>query len=753
MGLLIQVHRRTLFIETLARVSCVLVALGLASCSSTRPDPQDQLPQVVESSDPACYTCHGNSLSPAPPRGLGGTIDSSTRGVGAHRSHIGGISTWHKSVTCDSCHLVPAEVNSPGHIDDGDSKAELTFSALATTGGLTPEIRDDDTCTNVYCHGATLSGGTLNEPLWTRVDGTQNACGTCHGNPPPAPHPASSDCGLCHSSMQAGTNTFLDPSRHIDGVLDLGDGSECVTCHGSDLNSAPPLDLDGNTDRSFASVGAHRQHFGGSDWHRTLSCSNCHTVPSTVDSPGHIDGDNVAEVPFDELNPSGSVNFANATCSNLYCHGNGKSSNGTVSWTSTEPMQCGSCHGNPPPAPHPQASDCGSCHPTMNPGSDTFRTPERHIDGVLDVTDGSTACDSCHGSNGISAPPLDLAGNTARTVPGVGAHRVHLGATSWARQMSCESCHVVPDNVDSPGHLDGDNIAEVSFGALNPSASVNLTTHKCNNLYCHGDGTASNGSISWTSTTAMTCSSCHGYPPPSPHPDSTACGSCHPNVNSGTDTFNNPSSHIDGIVNVNTGGACDSCHGSNGNSAPPKNLAGSSTRSARGVGAHREHLSSSTWRRTIACESCHTVPGNVDSPGHIDGDNVAEIPFDGLNPSATVDFTTGTCNSLYCHGNGRGNNGSINWTSTTDMACSSCHLTPAGGQSASGMSGDHNKHIKDKRIPCSDCHAQVVNQSLQIIDSQLHIDGTKNVLMPKGGNYDPSTRRCSNLSCHGSETW
>ena len=35
-------------------------------------------------------------------------------------------------------------------------------------------------CSNVYCHGSTLTpGGTNVQPVWTTVNGTQAVCGTC----------------------------------------------------------------------------------------------------------------------------------------------------------------------------------------------------------------------------------------------------------------------------------------------------------------------------------------------------------------------------------------------------------------------------------------------------------------------------------------------------------------------------------------------------------------------------------------------
>lgn len=48
------------------------------------------------------------------------------------------------------------------------------------------------------CHGAVEKGGSATAPKWTQVDGTQVTCGSCHGLPPPAPHPEGTNCASCH---------------------------------------------------------------------------------------------------------------------------------------------------------------------------------------------------------------------------------------------------------------------------------------------------------------------------------------------------------------------------------------------------------------------------------------------------------------------------------------------------------------------------------------------------------------------------
>ena len=70
-------------------------------------------------------------------------------------------------------------------------------------------------------HRCVPAGGSNTTPEWTRVDGTQDTCGSCHGAPPPAPHPADTACEKCHSATVGPNMTILHPERHIDGVVQL----------------------------------------------------------------------------------------------------------------------------------------------------------------------------------------------------------------------------------------------------------------------------------------------------------------------------------------------------------------------------------------------------------------------------------------------------------------------------------------------------------------------------------------------------
>lgn len=358
----------------------------------------------------------------------------------------------------------------------------------------------------------------------------------------------------------------------------------------------------------------------------------------------------------------------------------------------------------------------------------------------------------CHGTETSNAPPQNLAGVTDTTTVGVGAHRAHVVvAATWHRQVECSDCHVVPEEVGSPGHLDGDGKAELTFSMVAGAGSTwNGTTCTTG---CHGSAAfgGSKPNPVWTQVdgTQATCGSCHGAPPPSPHPAGTNCASCHPTMEENSFTFRDPASHINGkvdVVGAGSTGGCTSCHGST-TAAPPKDLSGNTAPSSPGVGAHTAHLAASTWRHAIQCSSCHKVPTARDTPGHIDGDNAAELIFDTLNPTGAYTRATATCTNLYCHSNGRGGSLSVVWTSETDLTCTSCHAT-----NGTGMSGDHRRHIQGEGMRCSQCHAEVVNANMAIIKPDLHVNGLHEVKMA-AGTFNPTSRLCSNTGCHGTERW
>jgi predicted CxxxxCH...CXXCH cytochrome family protein len=567
--------------------------------------------------DQPCNSCHGGTNN-APPNDTAGNTATTARGVGAHQQHIATTGRF-KPVDCTDCHKVPATVTAVGHIDTA-LPAELRFSTRAGTSTAWNGSR----CSNNYCHGATMgAGGTATAPLWTTVNGSQATCQSCHGNPPPAPHPPNANCQDCHDDMSSPT-MFSDPLRHIDGNVDGGSTAACNSCHGG-TNNAPPQDTTGASGTTARGVGAHQAHVAGdTSWHKATTCAQCHTVPATVDAAGHRDTALPAELMFTGLAAGSTWN--GSTCTS-YCHGSTLGAGGATTapqWTKVDgtQSQCSSCHGNPPPshAGYASPTQCSNCHADGGTGG-TFTNAAQHIDGTLQVnaqhppgynareqhgydfdqhgastcataachgtalTGGSsggpscntchapstwrTTCNFCHGSttNTNGAPPEGVMGQTAASDAHVGAHTVHLGATSMHSAWTCSMCHTTPTDALNANHIDGTGgivQAEVVYSTMNPGATFTASTSGCASVYCHGSGLPSGGvagagTATWTSTTALNCTtSCHGGDAArtgmsSEHRRSDhrkTCNRCHNTVTDAAMAIINPSLHVNGTRNV-----------------------------------------------------------------------------------------------------------------------------------------------------------------------------------------------------------
>lgn len=529
----------------------ISLALGETSCLSRR---QNDSPATNE-----CATCHGDSrrheeplLQAAPPRDLSGAEGSHYPGVGAHQLHLH-ASTTHGAVACQECHVVPERVDSPGHAEHA-APAPLHFGALARSGKHEPSYDAvARTCNDSYCHGPARA-------VWTEPRASAEACGSCHGLPPPAPHPQSEQCSTCHGDVIDAERHFLAPELHVDGKVELRADS-CTQCHGHDDEPAPPLDTLGGSSRRSLGVGAHAVHLTGGSSGRALACDECHDVPEKPTDFDHADG-LPAEVRLlgvaEAHGRSPSWNHGAARCVDSWCHGPGEAGASSPRWDRPQALGCGGCHGAPPPAPHPQMQQCSLCHTDVAADGVSFTHREHHVDGVIDV-ELPSSCTSCHGRDN-PAPPLDTQGHDETSFRGVGAHQTHVRGTERSRPVPCGDCHQVPDSVNQAGHIDTALPAEVELGgtavAFGPGARFDGET--CVKTSCHGavfpGNHASGGSStapSWTRVdgSQASCGSCHGLPPPRPHPYyASDCGRCHKDMSPDGSTFVRPDLHVDGVV-------------------------------------------------------------------------------------------------------------------------------------------------------------------------------------------------------------
>ena len=218
------------------------------------------------------------------------------------------------------------------------------------------------------------------------------------------------NCQSCHGTDYAGKG--VSDKNCLTCHTKSGGPENCMTCHGSGDNPAPPRDLNGNTDVSFTTVGAHQAHLTGEAWSTvsTGTCRTCHQAVGSYSASGHIDDTPHSEVIFNELARAvgGTLEATwsrnDASCSDVYCHGGFelRRDDSQYPWAYTEEVMsgnnqevfwkfvgtgqavCGSCHGLPP-AGHIPATDCSGCHNSVVDENLNIINKDLHINGRIEV--------------------------------------------------------------------------------------------------------------------------------------------------------------------------------------------------------------------------------------------------------------------------------------------------------------------------------------------------------------------------------
>lgn len=227
-------------------------------------------------------------------------------------------------------------------------------------------------------------------------------------------------CVACHGEDLLGGSA----GQSCDTCHPTGWRSQCIFCHGGTetAGGAPPVDIDNSA--SSLSFAEHTAHLEG-PLHAAWDCGQCHVKPADALSSGHLFlGDStpgLSELSFSGgLSPAGAYS-AKGSCSNLYCHGNGRSAG---SATSGATLDCGSCHGSASSTSgmsgmhskhlREDGVSCSDCHSSTASGNSSISGPVEHVDGEIDVVlvagiswSGSTCSGTCHGENHSSRSWLD----------------------------------------------------------------------------------------------------------------------------------------------------------------------------------------------------------------------------------------------------------------------------------------------------------------------------------------------------------
>jgi len=636
----------------------------------------------------ACNTCHGHPPTTSTVGGADGIASPATNAVGSAGAHALHVNS--RKMDCSACHDGYSNRVMPNSTIDLGFSVDATkfpgFKSVANTGTYgntntlntpyvftgsvdrTGVIAQNQTCANVYCHGATLKNdsgvptGASTKPNWTL--GTSQA-----------------QCGSCHAIFGEGPGTagHLRHAGSGGSSLNLG----CDNCHGA---------LPSVTGSGFWSGPDHVN--GVANW--DVSPLNAPQVGSAIPSYKAAGGIYAVKGATKVLSPSTSY----GSCSNVYCHSNIQGSAGfgaptfygTPTWGKTA-LTCGSCHlnmatddnatGNHVVHAKTYNIGCGVCHSgySATTTNANLHTKNTAIDVIFPGTgisagsryDGTNAggrtpgfgyascttsyCHSNSGPNGSTriypavAPmwggaKLDCGSchqNMNTSASATGGHLAHASsARTTGGQYGCEMCHTgyTDTTVTNATHVDqkinlGFSVA-ATYSKVAPIAAGS-TFGTCSATVCHGSATA----LPWGGTLHSTtdqCAKCHAGPA--------------------------------------TGGLFYST------AFPTKQTSNTDAK----AGAHTAHLTSAfIGGVTLTCNDCHGTV-TLKSAGHMNGST--ELVWSSLatKNGATPTYTAGKCDNTYCHGaglaGGTAAGRSPSWNAPflpatlTPEACGTCHGFP-----------------------------------------------------------------------------
>ena len=377
------------------------------------------------------------------------------------------------------------------------------------------------------------------------------------------------------------------------------------------------------------------------------------------------------------------------------------------------PSGCNSCHDTPPMSGEHlehlhEGISCSKCHAGY---TKTTENPTLHRNARQDVTlSGWNAsrrtCSnlSCHGSEywGRTGEAARQSCNQCHGVPPrSGEHFEHS-------EYACSRCHGTgysTTTTNAATHMN--SVADVPF------AFYNRTTRTCSSTGCHG-------SEQWGTPSPVTpnCANCHGFPPPLPHPQQSACQTCHSSMlPSGvlTDAHNN------GTLDI-SGAGCATCHGS-----PPA--------TTRNGGLHP------TDANCYGCHSTTVGPDNQVSPNGTHNDGYVQVGGGGV----------GTYGCQTCHGDPQ-----RAVPAGTDPHAKSAPPRGTRGESepTTRAVGAHLAHVAKgpgaiaRAAACAECHL--------VPTAMDHATGV--VVMAFGGRaavdgaaplWNGASLTCSSTYCHG----
>lgn len=579
-------------------------------------------------------------------------------------------------------------------------------------------------------------------------------------------------CLRCHGVPTKPKYMARDPFAISDGGFTVGDASNVFNnnpAHASETShhwaSSSTNSVAGATEPVKATYPGLFGRSGSTSG--KLVCSRCHQLHGTTDNPTLMpqSGARLTDPP---LSP-------NSLC--LACH--------------TKFAQMGTTPNNHGLISHPIGMNyMATVGADPNYNSGTFSGEIALMD------DGTISCLTCHG---VHATDSDADTADGFTVDGFGTTAIGAGDGLMLRHNGpgredpandasiCQACH------EYKGHgMSGAN----QMGCMVCHGGHEYDATGYNNLFMlrkqvdldyvpklNGAGTVDLMYTSldrpWQDGGTGFCESCHDLPlsvaehnTGAPQ-DAAFCTGCHKHE---TDSGS-------------FGGACNSCHGY----APNDNVPGGSdgyayidathdySQDANSKNelqtAHANHAGVGAGRYSFPCQECHS--NFVASPHPALDNNYQDVAFagglaeTGLTPLAYDKTGNGSCDTIYCHSNGRVRGASPTAATIPDWAagagggrdaitgCVSCHNIPANGLSnPTSNSPAHMVHMA-QGYTCDFCHNATASGNTTLTATAIggtHVDGTANVVVdpaniltsssaPAGEEFNTTNATCA-IYCH-----
>ncbi|MBS0388725.1 MAG: hypothetical protein JSR15_09620, partial [Proteobacteria bacterium] len=745
--------------------------------------------------DLPCESCHTNALFKGTPRACAACHGLGIHGVRATAKPVNHIMSsdrceachtpiaWSPAVnfdhaevlgSCSSCHNgAQAQGKGPGHIDTS-LECDACHSTMSWAGavfnhagivtgcaachngaaakGMPAAHIPVDTAPCEACHIPTqyssFSGASMSHPAVT----PPMPCANCHEagksffgvtivTRPPAPHPTTQDCGVCHLSTTSFSAGALQPAGHIptsqpctlchSNPNDYGvylmrhDGitGGCALCHAAGLsfaNMAPPVLVE--PPANHVGVGA-------------TPCESCHSSSnfatggfafantSTTAPPGmvhaavagiscescHAQGLSWAGAPATVVAPANHIPVGGTAC--LNCHAAGVFSSFVIP-NAVPPMNhsgfsdnCAGCHGagktdvgKAPkftvtlPANHVPigAAPCEGCHSNSSFNAFTFTNASGTAPPAMVHSEvGSMACSSCHerGLSWIGSPPtvlrpLTKADGSAHVTVGE-CSTCHFNTISFKGATDLPSNHIpLPAGAGSNCGACHSNLANFALYAMDHSV---VTAEGC--ASCHAAG------LRFANMAAPTL-----VQPPADHIafGAAPCESCHSQSSTATGGFkftNASGSAPPAMVHAAvTGAACATCHAAG--------LSFAGTPATKTLPGNHVPIG------TAPCESCHAA-GNFTT--------FAFANASGISPPSMVHGAVSSTACSTCHEAGRSWIGTpatvlrpaLKSDGTPHVAageCSTCHFNTASFKGATDLPSNHIPLPSADNDNCALCH-------------------------------------------------